>query len=540
MITRISIFIVFLGTLLASCSSKPKTEVDHIITATAIYTSDSAFSKVEAMAIKDGRIVATGTKRQINKRFTATENQEVEGYIYPGFIDAHSHFYGYGKALISVDLRYTSSLEDIVQTTVEYAKNHKDLWIYGRGWDETDWVEQGMVNNTKLSLLFPDRPVLLRRIDGHAAIANQKALEMAGIDENTVVEGGQIEKINGRLTGLLVDKAADKVIDLIPEPSRPNQIKALMMAQENCMKAGLTTVTDAGLDLDIIHLIDSLQNTGDLKIRVYAMANPSEENFSYWMDKGPLVTDKLQMNSFKLYADGALGSRGAMLKEEYCDRHGHKGTFVNPPHVLDSFSKILYENNYQVNTHCIGDSANRKMLEIYSKYLGGINDRRWRIEHAQVVSPKDRILFKENSIIPSVQPTHATSDMYWAENRLCKERMDGAYAYQSLLQIHGFIPLGTDFPIESIKPIHTFQSAVFRKNDKNKPLNGFRTQEALTAQEAILGMTRWAAYSCFMDDRVGSLEVGKLADYVVLNKDLMKEDYVLNILVEDTRIAGEY
>lgn len=534
---RISSIFILLAYLAVSCSSEPKTVVDQIISATAIYTSDSTFSKAECMAITDGRIVATSSKREINRRYTSENKREVEGYIYPGFIDAHSHFYGYGKALISVDLRYTSSLEDIVQTTVDYAKNHTDLWIYGRGWDETDWVEQGTVNNTKLSLLFPDRPVILRRIDGHAALANNKALEMAGIDVNTVIEGGQIEKINGRLTGLLVDKAADRVLDLIPEPSRPNQIRALLLAQKNCLEAGLTTVTDAGLDLDIIHLIDSLQESGDLKIRVYAMANPSTENFEHWLKEGPIHKDRLEMSSFKLYADGALGSWGAMLKEEYCDRHGHLGTFVNPPHVLDSFCNILYQSNFQVNTHCIGDSANRKMLEIYSKYLGGINDRRWRIEHAQVVSPDDRVLFKDNSIIPSVQPTHATSDMYWAENRLCKERMDGAYAYQSLLQIHGFIPLGTDFPIESIKPLFTFQSAVYRKNEHGKPLHGFLADEALSKKEAIRGMTNWAAYSCFMEDRIGSLEVGKLADYVILNKDLMTEEHVVSIRILETVVA---
>lgn len=528
-----------IGLSFFACSSGPKIEVDSIVVAQRIYLADSAFGTAECMAISEGKVVATGSKREIMRKYSSTDVREYEGFIYPGFIDAHSHFYGFGKSLITVDLRNTSSLEDIVQTTLKFAQNYSDEWIYGRGWDETDWIEKGTVNNLKLSLLFPDRPVILRRIDGHAALANAKALELAGIDETTVIEGGQIEVMNGRLTGLLVDNAVDTVLALIPEPNRENQIRALMLAQDKCLRAGLTTVTDAGLDLDIIQLIDSLQKTGDLKIRVYAMANPSEENFDYWMKRGPLSTAQLQMNSFKLYADGALGSRGAKLKEDYCDQPGFNGTFLNPPHILDGYCNTLYQNKFQVNTHCIGDSANKKMLEIYAKYLGGKNDRRWRIEHAQVVSPEDRALFKDYDVIPSVQPTHATSDMNWAEDRLCSVRMEGAYAYKSLLNIHGFIPLGTDFPIESIKPIHTFQSAVFRKNDNNKPLNGFRTQEALSAKEALLGMTRWAAYACFMEDRVGSLEVGKLADYVVLSKDLMKEDYVLNILVEDTRLAGK-
>ena len=329
------------------------------------------------------------------------------------------------------------------------------------------------------------------------------------------------------------------VDNVIPKPSRKSEIKALLKAQKKCFESGLTTVTDAGLDLETILLIDSLHNTGDLTIRVYAMASPSEENFKYFEEHGPIVNDKLRVNSFKLYADGALGSRGAKLKESYCDHPNYTGVWVTEPENLRSYYERVYNLDFQANTHCIGDSANKKVLELYGDLLKQKNDKRWRIEHAQVVTPVDRELFAKYSIIPSVQPTHATSDMKWAKDRLCYERLSGAYSYKSLLTLNGYLPLGTDFPVEDISPLKTFFAAVYRQNSKHRPLGGFISEEALTSEEALLGITNWAAKGNYMESIIGSLEPNKLADFVILNKNITIDKYLLSSTIESTYQEGK-
>ena len=523
--------------ILSSCNSKQIT-VDKIVSATKIYTSNSTFDVVEAVAIKDGKIVASGTLDDIQDQYKAAENMHYEGFIYPGFIDAHSHFYGYGMTLNRVDLRNTFSMNEVVLKTVEFSKTTSEFWITGRGWDQTGWIEKSSPNNIMLNAYFPDRPVIIKRVDGHAAIANAKALELAGITPSTKVEGGEIEVIGGRLTGLITDNAMSLVDKVIPEPSLQSQIDALLKADKKCIAAGLTAVTDAGLDLNTILLIDSLQKSGDLKLRFYIMCNPSEENFEYFEKNGKISNPRLQVSSFKLYADGALGSRGARLKAPYCDQPNYSGVWVTNPITIDSLVHRIDKLGFQVNTHCIGDSANKKVLEIYSKYLGGKNDKRWRIEHAQVVTPSDRYYYSNFNIIPSVQPTHATSDMPWADKRLCSHRMDGAYAYKSLLEQNNYLPLGTDFPVEDISPLKTYFAAVYRQDSKNKPLGGFLPDEALTSKQAILGMTYWAAKANFMEKNIGSLEAGKIADFVVLDTDIATEKYMLSTQIKEVFIDG--
>ncbi|MGB0851114.1 MAG: amidohydrolase, partial [Bacteroidia bacterium] len=504
---------------IASCS-KPRIEVDQIVSAPRVYICNETFETAEAFAITDGRVVAYGSKDEIHEKYTSENTLESEGTIFPGFIDAHSHFYGYGLTLNKVDLRNTVSMDNIIQRLQEYAQTNTEPWITGRGWDETNWEEKGLISNNMLNAYFPNTPVFIKRIDGHSGLANNKALELAGVTPTTTVEGGEIGTMGGRLNGLLMDNAMNLIDDIIPDPSRKTEISALLKAQKNCLKAGLTCVTDAGLDLNTILLIDSLQKTGDLSIRVYAMCNPNEENFNYFERNGPISTDLLQVSSFKIYADGSLGSRGAKLKSSYCDHENYTGIWVTEPSDIDQLCKRANNIGFQVNTHCIGDSANRRVLEIYSKYLKEKNDKRWRIEHAQVVSPVDRELFEKYSIIPSVQPTHATSDMVWAEKRLCGDRMTGAYAYKSLLALNGYIPLGTDFPVEEIAPLNTYFAAVHRQNHSYEPLEGFLMDEALSPSEAILGMTHWAARGNMMDDRIGSLDSGQLADFVILDQDI--------------------
>jgi predicted amidohydrolase YtcJ len=527
----------FLSIALISCGT-PKIPVDEIVVANKIYICDSLFSTAEAMALSDSKIVAWGSKDDILKQYATEKISIHEGYIYPGFIDAHSHFYGYGITLNKVDLRNTFSLEDVINKTVEFAKLNDEYWITGRGWDQTDWTQKGNISNNLLNIYFPDRPVFIKRVDGHAAIANNKALELAGITITTKINGGTIEQKNGRLTGLLTDNAMELVDRVIPSPSRSSQISAILRAQENCLKTGLTTVTDAGLDLNTIQLIDSLQKTGDLNIGLYIMANPSQENFDYFKKNGAMSRPRLQVSSFKIYADGALGSRGAKLKAPYCDEENFTGVWVTNPKTIDSLCEQILAMNFQANTHCIGDSANRKVLEIYGKHLKGKNDHRWRIEHAQVVSPLDRSLFASYSIIPSVQPTHATSDMNWALDRLCSDRMKGAYAYRSLLKLNNYLPLGTDFPVEDISPLKTFYAAVYRQNEKNKPIGGFMMNESLSPKEALLGMTRWAAKSNRMEQYIGSLEKGKLADYILLDQDILTDRYMLDTKVLKTVLAN--
>jgi predicted amidohydrolase YtcJ len=343
------------------------------------------------------------------------------------------------------------------------------------------------------------------------------------------------------LTGLLIDNAVDIVSQKIPEAT-PAQIKtALDLAQKNCFAVGLTTIDDCGLNFKNVLTIDSLQKQGALKMRMYVMLSDAKENYDFLFEKGAIKTDRLNVRSFKVYADGALGSRGASLLQPYTDMPGWGGFLLSDAKHFDSVANILIDKGFQMNTHAIGDSGNRAILNIYAKYLKGKNDLRWRIEHAQVVNQKDFKLFGEYSIIPSVQPTHATSDMYWAGDRLGKVREKGAYAYKQLLQQNGWLPLGTDFPVEDISPFKTFYAAVFRKDAKGFPKNGYQTENALSAEEALRGMTIWAAKANFEEKEKGSLEAGKFADFIILDKDLMKagDNELLQINVLKTFLGGE-
>jgi len=526
--------------IVAGCNARQ--QADLCIVNAKIYTVDSAFTTAEAMAIKDGKILAVGTSQEIANGYEAAETWDAGGqFIYPGFIDAHAHFVSYSLGLQTADLTGTGSWEEILDKLTAWAAEHPHGWIIGRGWDQNDWPEKTFPDNKKLNELFPQRPVLLSRIDGHAAIANAKALQTAGVRPGARVTGGEVEVKKGRLTGILVDNAIDLVAAHIPGP-QPEQVRAaLLQAQENCFAVGLTTVDDCGLSYREVWFLDSLQQAGQLIMRIYALLSDAPANYDFLLRRGIIKTDRLHVRGFKVYADGALGSRGACLLEPYSDRPGWQGFLLsNPPH-FDSVAALLYENNFQMCTHAIGDSGNRTILNIYAKYLKGKNDRRWRIEHAQVVNENDFKLFGDYAIIPSVQPTHATSDMYWAGERLGPQREKGAYAYNDLLKQNGWIPLGTDFPVEDISPFKTFYAAVVRKDAKGWPDNGYQPENALSRADALRGMTIWAAKSNFEEKEKGSLEKGKLADFVVTDKDLMTAapEELLNIVVERTYINGE-
>jgi predicted amidohydrolase YtcJ len=512
--------LLLLSTLMVCHSCQQMPQADGIFYNGRIYTVDSAFSIVQAMAIRDGRILAVGNN-DLRKRFSGKEVNLHGAALYPGFIDSHCHFYGYATSLAQCDLTGTRSFDEVIQRVKAFALHNRFEWILGRGWDQNDWPRKEFPDRSLLDSLFPDVPVFLLRIDGHAALVNQKVLQMAGFHRHTHIDGGELLVHQGRLTGILIDNAVDSVSKLIPEYSPSLMAGWLHQAQQNCFQVGLTTVVDAGLELKTILLIDSLQRAGRLDLSVYAMASWNEENRNYFFQKGKIKTAGLHVESFKLYADGALGSRGACLLEPYSDRPAHHGFLLQPAEALQAAAQEIYRHGFQMNTHCIGDSANRLMLQIYAAVLKGKNDRRWRIEHCQTVHPDDMAMFGQYSIIPSVQPTHATSDMYWAEARLGSQRIKTAYAYRQLLESAELLALGSDFPVESINPLLGFYAAIERKDLKGFPPGGFQKENAIRRQQALQGMTRWAAYSIFEEQEKGSLEPGKRADFVVLDKDIM-------------------
>jgi predicted amidohydrolase YtcJ len=535
------LFILIMSiSILSSCSNKQK--IDLLVYNATVYTVDSSFSKAEAIAVDKGRIVAVGNSKDLQNQFDAKEKIDAQGkYIFPGLMDAHSHFLDYGLGLNQADLVGTTSWDDVLDRVKKFSNENKEGWIVGNGWDQNDWTEKNFPNNEKLNELFPDRPVILSRIDGHAAIANNKALQLAGVKAGDKLEGGEVEVKNGKITGILIDNATGLVYSKVPKPTTAQLTDALMDAQKNCFAAGLTTVSDCGLDYSMALLIDSLQKKNELKIRMYVMLTDSKRDYDFLFKNGKIKTDRLNVRAFKLFADGALGSRGACLLQPYSDKPGWTGFLLSSPEHFDSCAKIIAEHGFQMCTHAIGDSGNRTMLKIYAKYLKGKNDQRWRIEHAQVVNKNDFHYFGDYNIIPSVQPTHATSDMYWAGDRLGKERLKYAYANKELMNENGWIPLGTDFPVEDISPIKTFYAAVFRQDAKGFPAGGFEMENALTRQEAIRGMTIWAAKANFEEHEKGSLEKGKFADFVILDNDLMttNEKDVLNTKVLKTFVNGE-
>lgn len=550
MLKNVFILIVAISFLI-SCSPE-KQKVDLIFNNAVIYSVDSSFTIYEAMAIKDGKVVELNSNEVILNKYEAKNSNDLKGKaVFPGFIDAHCHFLGYGLGLQQVNLVGTRSFNEVIKRVVDFTNNQPadqtkmpsslsdEDWIIGRGWDQNDWENKRYPNKFILDSLFPKTPVMLTRIDGHAALVNSEALKRAGLNAGIKnSKGGEIEQIGGKLTGILIDNAVDMVKNFIPKTGKEKLENALLNAQNNCLAVGLTTVDDAGLMKSEIDVIDEIQKSGKLKMRVYAMLSDSEPNYAYFLKHGIFKTDRLNVRSFKFYADGALGSRGACLLENYNDKQNWKGFLLSEQQHFEKYAKMMVEKGFQMNTHCIGDSAYKVILTAYLK-AGSTKKDRWRIEHAQVVDPSEMKI--SDGIIPSVQPTHATSDMYWAKDRLGEKRVKHAYAYKELLTVCGLVALGTDFPVEDISPFKTFFAAVARRDSKGFPKDGFQTENALSREETLKGMTIWAAYSNFEENEKGSLEKGKFADFIILDNDIMKckiKD-VLNTKVLSTYINGE-
>ena len=502
--------------LLTSCSES----VDLIVHNANIYSADKLNTKHTSFAVKEGKFVYIGGDEILSKFSSSNIINAQDLPVYPGFIDSHAHFYDLGFYLNQVDLKDTRSMEDVIDRVKEFDAENNTDFILGRGWDQNDWNIKTFPTNSILNETFPNKPVVLRRIDGHAYLVNDSALRLAGIDNSTKVDGGEIIKKGNKLTGVLIDNSMRLVDDIIPEPTKDESIKALLSAQDLAFKNGLTTISDAGLSKKQIELIDELQKQGALKIKIYAMIDNDPISLEHFLKLGPYKTDRLNVRSVKVYVDGALGSRGALLINDYSDRKGFRGIIRTPVDSINNLAFRLAGTKFQMNTHAIGDKANRIVLNAYRNALFDYKDPRWRIEHAQVIAKEDFDLFNPK-IIPSVQPTHATSDMYWLNDRIGSSRAKFAYAYKELFNKSKVIAFGTDFPVEDISPIMTFYSAVVRKDINGYPDEGFQVENAISRGDALIAMTRYGAYANFEEDEKGSIEVGKFADFIILDNDLI-------------------
>lgn len=524
--------------LITGC--KMKERADLIVYNGNIYTVDTNFSKASAMAVKGGILIAVGTDDEILNKYRAYEMIDLEGApVYPGLNDAHCHLTGLGRGLSRVDLRGSTSFEEIIERLKERYERDKPAYLAGDGWDQNLWPVKEFPDNSKLNELFPDIPVVLSRVDFHAVIVNDAAINLLGIKpsdkdipkEEALVSGGKFQ-------GVFLENTADRFKVVIPDPVAAELREMLIMAQNECFKYGLTSISHAGESLDIINVLDSMSTDGSLKLRTDVWLTPSKENLERFTT--PYKNGKLRIGAIKLYVDGALGSRGALLLKPYSDMPSAKGISVITREDFDEMCKWAYEHGFQVATHCIGDAANREALTVYSQYLPEGNDLRWRIEHSQIIDKEDLDIFGKYKIVPSIHPTHATSDMLWADERL-GDRIADAYIFKQLLDQLGWLPSGTDFPVEEVNPFYTFFAAVFRKNLDFIPEEGFQMENALTREEALRSMTIWAAKASFEEDFKGSLEEGKVADFVILDRDIMtaEEKSVPGTKVVMTYLAGE-
>ncbi len=496
--------------------------VDLIVHNADIHIMDDAEHTAEAMAIKDGKIIEVGPDRQIMNKYDAKEEMDAEGRsIYPGFTDCHGHLLSYAEQKLTVDLTGCRSMDELLLRVEKYQSRYHRKFISGRGWDQSLWANDSFPDNKKLNALFPNTPVCLSRIDGHAVLVNEACLKHVGITSQSKIEGGIIilNKYN-ECTGLLIDRAMDPVLSMVPEFPKKELIEAMKEIEGELYQYGITGVHEAGIEFADIAFFKDLIDKHDFRLNLYAMLLPSRENIAFARKNGIYSYKNLLIRSFKVMADGALGSRGAFLKKPYADQHGHYGVLTTPVSEMKKIASICEETGYQMNTHAIGDSTNAILLDLYARIFEVNKDHRWRIEHAQVIDPEDFSLFAKNGVFPSVQPVHAVSDQRWAEQRLGRKRMLGAYAYRTLMNQYGMLAIGTDFPVESIDPFLTIHAAVNRKNAEGIPGSGFYKNEQITLSECLKGMTSWAAFASFQENQLGTLEKGKDATFTILERPI--------------------
>ena len=517
------LFLIFVMFFLSQFTLNAQNQSNRIIyTAEKIYLADTGFTTATAMVVENSIILYTGDVRTADSLYPNTTKLAFPGkFIYPGFIDAHCHFLAYSKGLTEVDLVGCKSEADAIKRAKKFSKKNKLPWLIGRGWDQNDWTTKSYPGMALLDKAFPNTPVCLSRIDGHAVWINSAAIRALNLNINNTIPGGEFVMVNGKFQGICIDNAADLIKSQLPKVPFSAWENGLATGLKNCHSQGLTQIAEAGISQDDITLIQDLQNQGKLNLRIYGMLSMSEENLGFISRNGMIFSDLFTMRSMKMYLDGALGSRGALLKGDYCDQLGHKGLQIIDVSKFEMYQVYLLNKGFQVCVHAIGDSANAIALRTFQRNIPDGYDARWRIEHAQIVSGKDQKIFASRSIIPSVQPTHATSDAPWADERLCGTASKGGYAYQNLLSQAKVIALGTDFPVEGISPMNTLYSATQRMDAAGKLERPFIGEQALSRKQALWGMTLWSAYANFDETRTGSLEASKMADFIVMDTDLM-------------------
>jgi hypothetical protein len=548
-VIAVVIALALIGLLLPTLSMKKS--ADLLLVNGRVYTLDDHGQLAEAMAISNGRIVAVGSSASIQESFTPAQVIDLHGLpVYPGFIDAHGHMEGLGSSLMNVDLRGASSLDEIRRRIAEEkARKKPGQWIRGRGWDQNLWPSKAFPTHEDIDAAAGDIPVYLVRVDGHAVLVNQAVLNLAGITKMTPEPpGGKILRHrNGEPTGVFVDNAIEMLAQVLPPPSVEDREEALEKAAAQCVSDGLTEVHDMGVDFDGLALYKQLFSGGKIPLRIYAVIEGPGKAWEEYQKSGPEINTfdgLLTVRAIKLYADGALGSRGAALIEPYSDDPGNRGLTLTSSSDLKQIATSAAQKGFQVCVHAIGDRANSIVLEVYRDVFNSLHikglDYRFRVEHAQILEQSDIPRFHELGVIPSMQPTHCTSDMGWAEERLGPKRVAGAYAWQSLLKTGVVIPAGSDFPVENPNPLWGFYAAVTRQDQRGLPEGGWHPEERMTREQALRSFTLWGAYAAFQESQKGSIEPGKWADLVVLSDDIMTIEprNILDASVEMTMVNG--
>ena len=509
---------------------------DLVFTNGRIYTVDATRPTATALAVRGDRIVFAGSDVEARALTgAATRVVDLQGKtVIPGIIDAHAHLLGLGTSLRRVNLAGTGSYAEVVSRVAAWAKTVKPgEWIQGRGWDQTRWATNAFPTHDELSRAIPNNPVVLSRVDGHAVLANAKAMELAGITARTTDPAGGriIRDASGAPSGVFVDNAEELISKAIPPASRAETRLAILAAIAECNRYGLTGIHDAGQDPGTISIYEDLARAGDFNLRNYVMlSDPGSRERALrntYLTRGPqsgLYGGRLWVRAVKLYSDGALGSRGAALLAPYSDEPANSGLLVSQPEHIAMMADLGLRRGFQINVHAIGDRGNRIALDAFEAALRRTPraDHRFRVEHAQVISLDDIPRFALLGVIPSMQATHQTSDMRWAEARVGPQRIRGAYAWRALLNTGVIVPNGTDFPVEEVNPLLTFHAAVTRQDAAGTPPGGWYPEQKMTRQEALQSITIWPAYAGFQESVMGSITPGKYADFVVLDRDIMR------------------
>lgn len=523
--------ILFALLVAAPLGAQSARSADLIVTNARIYTVDDTRPIVAAMAVRDGRIAFTGSAREaMALKGANTRILDLGGRtVIPGMVDAHAHLLGLGQSLQTVDLVGSKSYDEVIARVVASAKNvPPGKWIIGRGWDQNQWGDTRFPTHDALTRALPNNPVYLERIDGHAQLANAAAMKAASVTAATKdPSGGKILRTaSGEPTGVFVDNATGLVDRAIPASTREETRSALKAAIAESQRWGLVGLHDAGESRTTIDLMEEMAKAGEINFRLYVMIGDDSAAVAHYLARGPqsgLYDNHLWIRAIKLYADGALGSRGAALLEPYNDDPNNKGLLVSAPAHIQEVAVRALAAGFQVNTHAIGDRGNRVVLDAYDAALKlhPVADHRFRVEHAQILNHDDIPRFAQLGVIPSMQAVHQTSDMYWAGARLGQGRLLGAYAWRSLLETGVVVPNGSDFPVERVNPLLSFHSAVARQDAENWPAGGWMPEQRMTREEALKSMTIWPAFAAFQESIMGSLSAGKLADFVVLDRDIM-------------------